>query len=145
MVSSSTISGNSAILHTPYGSSATYGGGLYNKATTGLKVQNSILSANTSGGNCYGTVGSLGYNLSSDTTCTGFTATGDKKSVNPMLGALQNNGGPTNTMALGSGSPAMNAGNPGGCGDGNGNRLMTDQRGVARPATGACDVGSYQH
>jgi hypothetical protein len=144
-ISSSTLSQNGAIIHTPYGTYATYGGGVYNKAATGVTFQNTVLGSNTLGGNCYGTISSLGYNVSSDTTCTGFTSAGDKNSVNPVLGALQNNGGPTNTIALGTGSPAMNAGNPNGCTDGRGNRLMTDQRGVARPATGACDVGSYQH
>jgi hypothetical protein len=144
MISNSTLSNNSASIHTPYGNYATYGGGIYNKAATGLNFQNSILAYNTSGGNCYGTVGSLGYNLSSDTTCS-LNGPGEQKNINPNLGALQNNGGPTQTMALPAGSPAMNAGNPSGCTNSSGVRLTIDQRGVARPTTGACDMGAYNH
>ena len=143
-VSNSTLSKNSASIHTPYGNYATYGGGIYNKATIGVKFQNSVLAYNTSGGNCYGTVGSLGYNVSSDTTCA-FSGPGEEKNIDPNLGALQNNGGPTQTMALPTGSPAINAGNPNGCTDGSGNRLQTDQRGSARPSTGPCDIGAYNH
>lgn len=144
MISSTTLSQNAAIMRTPYGTYASYGGGVYNKATTGVTFQNSILALNTSGGNCYGTLGSSGYNLSSDTSCS-FNGPGEQKNINPLLGALQNNGGPTQTMALPAGSPAISAGNPNGCKDGTGNRLTTDQRGVARPATGACDIGAYNH
>jgi len=68
-------------------------------------------------------------------------------SINPMLGPLQNNGGPTETMALPSGSPAVDAGNPSGCTDGQGHPLITDQRGKPRPdsedKTG-CDIGAYE-
>ena len=85
---------------------------------------------------------SLGHNLSSDNTCN-FNGTGDQKNINPKLGALQNNGGPTQTMALLAGSPAINAGNPSGCTDGAGNELTTDQRGVPRP--NPCDMGAYNH
>jgi hypothetical protein len=60
---------------------------------------------------------------------------------------LQNNGGPTDTMALLPGSPAIDSGNPGGCTDGQGHLLKTDQRGKPRPdkedASG-CDVGAYE-
>jgi hypothetical protein len=64
-----------------------------------------------------------------------------------MLGALGNNGGPTQTMALKNGSPALDAGNPAGCRDFAGNLLRTDQRGLPRPGgaerTG-CDMGAYE-
>jgi hypothetical protein len=46
-----------------------------------------------------------------------------------------------------SGSPAIDAGNPNGCTDGNGNLLKTDQRGMPRPDkedTGGCDMGAYE-
>ena len=65
-----------------------------------------------------------------------------------MLGSLQNNGGPTQTMALPSGSPAVDAGNPNGCTDGLGHLLKTDQRGAPRPDrpedTGGCDIGAFE-
>src|SRR5438105_13988144 len=64
-----------------------------------------------------------------------------------MLGLLQYNGGPTQTNALLSGSPAVDAGNPNGCTDGLGHLLKTDQRGKPRPDTedpGGCDMGAYE-
>jgi len=95
---------------------------------------------------CYGSVTSNGYNLSRDNTCN-FHNSGDRNNTNPMLGPLQDNGGPTDTMALPSGSPAIDAGNPSGCRDNHGNLLKTDQRGMPRPNkedTGGCDMGAYE-
>src|SRR5207249_4653529 len=45
--------------------------------------------------------------------------------INPKIGSLANNGGPTLTIALQAGSPAINAGTSAGA-------PATDQRGVAR-------------
>jgi hypothetical protein len=87
-----------------------------------------------------------GYNLSSDNSCD-FDNTGDLNNTDPKLGPLQNNGGPTQTQALLSGSPAIDAGNPSGCTDGNGNLLKTDQRGRPRhdkEDSGGCDMGAYE-
>jgi len=50
-------------------------------------------------------------------------------------------------MALLSGSPAIDAGNPAGCTDGLGHLLKTDQRGMPRPDPedkGGCDMGAYE-
>jgi hypothetical protein len=108
-------------------------------------LQNSII-ANNSGGNCGSGVVSKGYNLSSDSSCN-FSNSGDRNNTDPKLGPLQNNGGPTLTMALPSGSPAVDAGNPSGCKDGQGHLLTTDQRGMPRPDkedTGGCDMGAYE-
>jgi predicted outer membrane repeat protein len=58
--------------------------------------------------------------------------------ANPNLGALGNNGGPTQTRALGSGSSAIDAGGV------NSTCPATDQRGVARPQGNACDMGAYE-
>jgi hypothetical protein len=129
-MNNSTVSGNSA-------------GGIVNGGTATL--QNSIV-ANNSGSNCGGTITSHGYNLSSDGTCN-FNHAGDLDNHDPMLGPLQNNGGPTPTMALLSGSLAIDAGNPSGCTDGQGQLLKTDQRGQPRPNkedTGGCDMGAYE-
>ncbi|MFN8621662.1 MAG: choice-of-anchor Q domain-containing protein [Chloroflexota bacterium] len=62
------------------------------------------------------------------------------KPVNPKLGPLASNGGPTRTHALLAGSPAIGAGGPKPC------AATTDQRGVARPKpTGSrCDIGAYE-
>jgi hypothetical protein len=55
--------------------------------------------------------------------------------IDPRLGSLQDNGGPTQTLALLPGSPALNAGDPAQLG-------TADQRGVRR--TGAVNIGAYQ-
>jgi hypothetical protein len=148
-VSSTTFAGNTAefyCLGNPSRSCIGRGGGVY---TAGLQavIQNSIIvNYNPFGDNCYGNLTSLGYNLSSDNSCN-FNGTGDRQDTDPMLGPLQNNGGPTQTMALSPGSPAIDAGNPSGCTDGNGHLLKTDQRGMPRPDkedSGGCDMGAYE-
>ena len=129
-MNNSTVSGNPA-------------GGIFNRGTATL--QNSII-ANNIGNNCGGTITSYGYNLSSDGTCS-LNGPGDMKNIDPLLGPLQNNGGPTQTMALLPGSPAIDAGNPSGCTDGQGHLLKTDQRGVPRPDkedVAGCDMGAYE-
>ncbi|MGA2232071.1 MAG: choice-of-anchor Q domain-containing protein, partial [Tepidisphaeraceae bacterium] len=62
------------------------------------------------------------------------------------LGALANNGGPTQTMALLPGSPAIDAGDDALALDVNGNPLTTDQRGVGFPRIvgAAVDIGAYE-
>jgi len=65
--------------------------------------------------------------------------------VNPRLGPLQNNGGPTATHALLAGSPAIDAGDVGGCRGFDGGVLLTDQRGVERPFGPGCDLGAYEY
>jgi hypothetical protein len=89
---------------------------------------------------------SKGYNLSSDNTCN-FNDTGDLNNTDPKLGQFGTYGGPTQTIPLLSGSPAIDAGNPSGCTDGKGHLLKTDQRGKPRPDkedTGGCDMGAYE-
>jgi len=134
-INNSTISGNTA------GDS----GGIFNLKLTTTVIQNSIV-ANNSGGNCGGVMTSNGYNLSSDSSCS-FDGAGDLSNTDPYLGPLQDNGGPTQTMALLEGSPAIDTGNPGGCTDGSGQLLKTDQRGKPRPDkedSGGCDRGAYE-
>jgi hypothetical protein len=131
-LSNSTISGNGAY----------HGGGIAGSAT----LQNSIVANSFNGGNCSGTLISKGYNLSSDSTCN-FNGSGDLNNTDPKLGMLGNYGGPTQTIPLLSGSPAIDAGNPSGCTDGNGHLLKTDQRGYPRPdkeETTGCDMGGYE-
>ena len=55
---------------------------------------------------------SLRYNLSSDDGGGNLTGPGDQINTDPMIGPLQNNGGPTLTHALLPGSLAINAGDP---------------------------------
>ena len=131
-INNSTISANTAY---------SAGGGIWYSAI----LQNSIV-ANNEGGDCFGTMTSHGYNLSSDGTCS-LSGPSDMQNTDPLLGPLQNNGGPTQTMALLPGSPAIDAGNPSGCTDGKGHLLKTDQRGMLRPDKediGGCDIGAYE-
>jgi parallel beta-helix repeat protein len=119
---------------------ANSGGGVYQstgQSPTSTTLNDTIVAGNT-GGDCAGSAAVIAawqgnHNLDRDGSC-GFSAVGDKPGVNPLLGSLTNNGGPTNTQALAAGSPAINAG--AGC-------PATDQRGVARE--GACDIGAYEY
>jgi len=137
-INNGTLSGNTAFSrYLP-----PLGGGIYGAAT----LQNSIVANSPSGGNCSGTMTSNGYNLSSDNTCN-FNNIGDLNNTDPVLGRLGNYGGRTQTIPLLSGSPAIDAGNPKGCTDGNGHLLKTDQRGKPRPDkedTGGCDMGAFE-
>jgi hypothetical protein len=76
--------------------------------------------------------------------CAGFVATiGDQIGVDPLLGPLADNGGPTRTRALQAGSPAVDAGDPGAPGTGTACEA-SDQRGVARPQGPRCDIGAVE-
>ena len=130
-------------------SSSTVTGGIFlaGGSVPGKAWARNSIFANTSGANCVnGTISSQGHNLSSDDSCD-LDGWGDQNNTNPMLGPLQNNGGPTQTMALPSASPAIDAGNPNGCTDNLGNLLKTDQRGIPRhdpEDTRGCDIGAYE-
>lgn len=106
------------------------GGGILNFSAM-INLRNSILAnSNGSGGSpdIFGSVNSQGYNLIRSTmgaTITGDTAT-NITGLDPQLGPLANNGGPTLTHALMVGSPAVDKGNSFG--------LTTDQRGMMRPS-----------
>jgi hypothetical protein len=96
---------------------------------------------------CYGTLTSQGYNLIENLGGCTFTddTTGTITNLDPHLGPLQDNGGPTLTQALLSGSPAIDAANPRGCTGADVSILMTDQRGAPRVAgDGRCDIGAYE-
>jgi hypothetical protein len=76
----------------------------------------------------------VGGNVSfPDASCPGVNA-------DPKLGPLRDNGGPTETMSLGAGSPALDL--PPASGP---DCQPADQRGVARPQGAACDSGAYEH
>lgn len=107
------------------------GGGLYNLTT--LDYRNTLIADNTIGGDCanFGTIGTNLNNLVEDNFCF------PSLSGDPNLGALANNGGATQTHALLTGSPAIDAGSSANC-------PATDQRGVARPQGEHCDIGAYE-
>jgi hypothetical protein len=90
------------------------------------------------GANCAGAVQSTGHNASSDATC-GFPLATDQQNADLRLGALADNGGPTQTYALLPGSAAIDKG-----GDGGSGCLAADQRGVKRPQGAACDIGAFE-
>jgi hypothetical protein len=108
-----------------------------------VRVRDSIIALNSSErgpANCHTAaqvIESTGHNLDSDGRCR-LTAAGDLPGRDPLLGPLAANGGPTETMALLAGSPAIDAGGTDGC-------PRRDQRGVARPSGGACDIGAFEY
>jgi hypothetical protein len=116
--------------------------GVFHNVPSG-NLANNILYNNTGGGgnNCNtSTFTTLGGNLSDQAAadCNFNTGLGDIVSTNANLGALQSNGGPTQTMALQSGSPAIGQAILGDC-------PSTDQRGEARPhSNNTCDIGAYE-
>lgn len=101
--------------------------------------RNTILIGGCAGS---GTVLSDAYNIGSDDSC-GFSGT-DLVGVDPLLGPLQNNGGPTMTRLPAAGSPALEAGSPAVPGSGGSACEATDQRRVTRPVSARCDVGSVE-
>jgi hypothetical protein len=79
---------------------------------------------------------SQGYNIDSENSCY-FNDSTDQRNTPPLLGTLQNNGGPTSTHAITAGSPAFNRGTCDGA-------PTTDQRGVTRPQGTYCDIGAFE-
>jgi hypothetical protein len=131
-INSSTISGNSAAT----------GGGIFNHDGD-VTFRSAVLKNGGAGSNLVnedgGLITSAGYNLSSDST--GPTGDTDRLNVNPRLGPLHDNGGPTFTHALLPGSPAIDAGNPSFSPP-----PEFDQRGPGFPriVNGHVDVGSFE-
>ena len=123
------------------GSGGAAGGGLSILGGT-VAVSNSLIALNTVGAgstdpNCSGGFDSGGHNLrtTSDPGCAGFTAAGDFVSSNPKIGFLANNGGPTQTIALQSGSPAIGHAD-------SATAATRDQRGVLRDSHP--DIGAFE-
>lgn len=91
-----------------------------------------------------GSVISRGYSIVGETTRCPFVdmGPGNLLDINSMLGVPGNHGGPTPTVRLQPGSPAIDAGDPAGCSDHGGDALPTDQRGFVR--LGRCDIGAFE-
>jgi uncharacterized repeat protein (TIGR01451 family) len=131
-VTNATLTGNAADFD---------GGGIHNADGT-LSVRNSIVASSAAGGDCAGDVVAEGTSFHTDGTCPGFTQV---TSAALNLGPLADNGGPTQTHALGAGSVALDAVLDGECTLPDGTTpVATDQRGVARPQGPGCDVGAYE-
>ena len=120
-----------------------------------LSISGSIIAGNTAAGgspdlrpdpDSVAMANSVSYSLIGDTSgsgITGATGTGNLLNVNPLLGPLADNGGPTKTHALLPGSPALDAGDP---------AITTgvDQRGLPRVVDGDAvsgariDIGAFE-
>ena len=123
------------------------GGGFANPGAT-VNLQNALIAKNTAvtAPDFEGTVATSDHDLVGDGTgSTGpSAANGDQvgtaaSPIDPHLSTLGNHGGPTASLALLPGSPAINAG------DNNAAPGKTDQRGLARIAGGAIDMGSVEY
>ncbi len=101
-----------------------------------LAFRNSILAYSGTNHNTWGTITDAGYNMSSDGSAN-FNSGSSFNFTDPLLGPLADNGGPTLTMALSAGSPAVDFGTSVGAPN-------TDQRGFARPSGLGVDVGAYE-
>ena len=130
-----TIANNSAVEGNaplpPYGLVGPVGG---LQVDANFHVSNSIIANNT-GADCndvFEPLASNVNNLIGDGTCS------PGSSGDPVLGPLQNNGGPTPTHNLLAGSPAFGAGDPNFC-------PPTDQRGAKRPDGSYCDLGAVEN
>jgi hypothetical protein len=115
------------------------GGGIF--INDGTTFRNTIVSGNHVGSaasECFinDVVTAPSGDIERGTDC-GFTGAANKRSTNPLLGPLANNGGPTDTQALLSGSPAIDFAPLSGC-------PATDQRGVSRPQGALCDSGAFE-
>lgn len=128
---------------------APHGGGIYQAAPAVVHFQDSIIALNTDassmpGPDCFGSVTSLGHSLlGSNQNCTYTSGPGDIVNVDPQLGVLADNGGPTESVAPLATSPAIDAG---------ASALATDQRGSPRPVdilsvpniANGSDIGSIE-
>lgn len=121
-LTNSTVSGNSA-------GATSLGGGISVSSGSTLVVNNSIVAGNKNG------------NSNSDINGS-FTGTNNLIGGDPMLGALGNNGGPTQTMLPAGSSPALNAGLGTVCKTAPVSGL--DQRGLSRPQGPHCDIGAVE-
>jgi hypothetical protein len=158
-----TISGNSASDGSGNpGNDGNRGGGIYSFGGSTINVRNTIIAGNTTdvtGADIFGPFNSLGHNLiGKGDGGTGFTNgnSGDQVGtvtapLNPLLAALSNNGGSTQTQALLPGSSAIDAGDNcvaqiTNCNDANIPQLTTDQRGVGfdRIINTTVDIGAVE-
>ncbi|SDW52437.1 choice-of-anchor Q domain-containing protein [Thiocapsa roseopersicina] len=134
VLDSVTVTGNSV------SGAGAAGAGVYVGGFGTLTARNSILAGNSGAEDCTSFISpatDAGHNLVQTQYSCGFTngVNGTIVGQNPLLGVLRNNGGPTRTHALLSGSPAIDAG---------ATALTTDQRGYARPSGAADDIGAFE-
>ena len=165
VIASSTITGNESNAD---GIGGGAGGGLSVGTSTLLELNNTVVAGNLENGagdhdDCDGTIVSLGQVLVQQTNgCAVTGGAGNLSGVDPQLGALADNGGPFVGASTGlpaslltrlplNGSPLIDAGDPAGCKDDNGDMLDLDQRGFVRAVDGpdadtaaTCDIGAAE-
>lgn len=113
------------------------GGAIYNLASNGIGIKNSILWGNFPQEISGNSLIKSEDNIVSGGCPSGATCT-NTLTASPKLGPLTDNGGFTQTMSLEAGSSAIDAGGI------NSICAATDQRNVARPQGGGCDIGAYE-
>jgi Tol biopolymer transport system component len=139
------VSGTATLLNCTisenFGTAGNTGGVLREAGTVNLKNMliggNFVNTGTVSSNDINGVFSSQGNNLVENRTGGSGFIVSDLPESNPQIGAVANNGGTTYTVALLTGSPAIDAGN-------NAGAPATDQRGVARPQSGAVDIGAYE-
>ncbi len=143
--SGSVTIGNSTIAN----NTATGGadGGVGNAGAGAVNLLSTIVADNTGNagaGDTDGPLTTFGHNLVQTPGTVTFNGPGDQTGVDPLLGALANNGGPTQTLSIPVTSPAYLHGDCSGNTSATPNApvVTTDQRGQNRKVT--CDVGAYE-
>lgn len=154
-INNSTIAGNSADSEESVGD---YGGGGIINVGGNVFIRNTIIAGNSDypagaseAPDCTGTITSYRHNLiGNNKNCTFVASVGDQVGtpgapINPLLGPLADNGGPTRTHRLLPGSPAVNAGSTV---QDDSDAVYAcrekDQRGYNRALGGRCDIGAYE-
>jgi len=141
MLTNSTVSGNTA----------DSGGGIYNGGT--LTLTSTLVDGDCElSANPPSSITSNGYNIESPGNTCGFSRGTDLVNITEGqldLEPLADNGGPTETHALGEGSVAIDVIPEGDCVDADGQPLLTDQRGEPRPVAivgpePKCDIGAFE-
>jgi hypothetical protein len=167
LIGNSTIAFNRSDVDNPDVFGREPGGGVKIGSPEAVEIRNTLIANNTDvraglpviPSDCHGQLESGLYNLvgagNDGQGCrvvdsqTGMTSRFDQVGstedpIDPRLGSLADNGGPTLTHALLFGSPAIDRGNPAGCTDHGGSLITTDQRGVLRPLGRHCDIGAFE-
>jgi CSLREA domain-containing protein len=136
------------------------GAGIYNDNAGTFNVRNSIIAGNViqvdqAYEDCFGPLRSYGRNKFSNAANANVincavvqVGAGNFSALNSFseLGALQNNGGPTQTHALVPPSNMIDGTDPAlACVDPDGNPFTTDQRGYPRIAGARCDIGAFEY
>ncbi len=158
-LTNSTVSGNTAstqgggifagtvtvVYSTVAGNSAPSAANILATTDTLVPFGSGVALPQGGGGNCVvDTTTSNGFNFSDDASCELAAASDKQNAGDPGLGALANNGGPTQTRLPQAGSPLIDAIPTASCQADGASGITTDQRGVTRPQGAGCDIGAVE-